>query len=161
MLQVDAAVQVLVDRHHISDRLTPRELVRVVLVRSDEDDRPLFPRDSIQKVVTCCQVVRQPEVEDPDDLVDRSRRAGAAKDHGVLLAGSDAAPDDRPRVLAESRRLEAGPRALRVRVGVEGEHLVPDEVLDEPEGAPRRRVVGVGDPPRAIGPGHRLVRSDE
>ena len=41
VVEVDAAVGVLADRDDVGDRLAPRQLVRVVLVGPDEDDRPL------------------------------------------------------------------------------------------------------------------------
>ena len=67
------------------------------------------------------------------------------------LAAADRVADDlraRPRGSASS----AGPvpRGLGVRVGVERQHLVADEVLDERQRAPRRGVVGVGDAARAV-----------
>jgi hypothetical protein len=40
--QVDVAVGVLADDHDVGDGLAPRQLVGVVFVRADEDDRP-FP----------------------------------------------------------------------------------------------------------------------
>ena len=64
-------------------------------------------------------------------------------------------------VLAQPRRLQAGARALGVRVGVAGEHLVADEVLDEGQGAARGGVVGVGDAAWAVGPVHHLVVADD
>ena len=42
---VDSADGVLANGHDIRDRLAPGQLVRVVLVRTDEDDRPLRPRE--------------------------------------------------------------------------------------------------------------------
>ena len=40
VLEVDATVTVLGDRDDVGARLTPRQLVGVVLVGPDEDDRP-------------------------------------------------------------------------------------------------------------------------
>ncbi len=45
--EVDAAVGVLVDGHDVRDRLPPRQLVGVVLVRADEHDRTLVGRDLV------------------------------------------------------------------------------------------------------------------
>ena len=53
-------------------------------------------------------------------------------------------------VLAQPRRLQAGAAGLGVRVGVAGQHLVADEVLDEGQGATGCRVVGIGDPARPV-----------
>ncbi len=44
--RVDVAVGVLRDDHDVGDRLAPRQLVGVVLERSDEHDRPLVPQGS-------------------------------------------------------------------------------------------------------------------
>ena len=43
--QVDVPVGILVDRHEVADRFAPRQLVRVVLERPDEDDRPFVGGD--------------------------------------------------------------------------------------------------------------------
>ena len=65
--EVDPPVGVLADRDDVGARLPPRQLVGVVLVGADEHDRP-----------------RGVEVEQPDELVDRARRAGAAEDDDVV-----------------------------------------------------------------------------
>ena len=64
-------------------------------------------------------------------------------------------------VLAQPRRLQAGARRLGVGVGVAGEDLVADEVLDEAQRPPRRGVVGIGDPMRAVRPVHHLIVADD
>ena len=46
-------------------------------------------------------------------------------------------------------------------VGVAGQHLVDDEVLDEGQRPPGGRVVGVGDPPRSVRARHDLVLTDD
>ena len=71
--QVDPAVGVLADRDDVGDRLAPRQLVAVVLVRPDEDERPLVERDVRAQGVAVVEVVRDPQVEDVDELVDRRR----------------------------------------------------------------------------------------
>src|SRR5919108_5770173 len=68
--QVDSAAGVLANRHDIRDRLPPGQLVRVVLVRADEDDRPL----------------RRRQVEEPHELVDRAGRPRAAEENDVVVA---------------------------------------------------------------------------
>ena len=103
----------------------------------------------------------QADVEDVDQLVDRAGRARAAEDHRVVVAGAHAVADDLARVLAVARRLPAGARRLGVRVAVERHHLAADEVLDEAEAAPRRRVVGVRDAQRAVRRLDRLVGADD
>ena len=54
------------------------------------------------------------------------------------------------RLLAERGRLRARGRDLGVRVGVEGHHLVAEEVLDERERSARGRVVRIGDALRPV-----------
>ena len=50
--EVDMAVGVLADHHHLGDRLAPRQLVGVVLVRADEHDRPPGLRDAPAELST-------------------------------------------------------------------------------------------------------------
>ena len=78
----------------------------------------------------------------------------------LVVIGADVCPDDVAGVLTETRGLEAGAGGLGVRVRVEGHHLVPDEVLDEAQGAAGRGVVGVGDAAKSERPHHRLVGAD-
>ena len=161
LAEVDVAVGVLADHHHIGDRLPPGQLVGVVLVRPDEHHRPLPRRDPVRQPVAVVQVGRDAQVEDADELVDGGGAARPAEqDHGVVVA-ADGVADDPPRVLAEPGRLQAGARALGVGVGVAGQDLVADEVLDEGQGPARGGVVGVDDPPRAVRPVHHLPVTDD
>jgi hypothetical protein len=141
-VEVDAPVGVLADRDDVGDRLAPWQLVRVVLVRADEHDRA-FARV---------------EREQADELVDRSGRAGAAEQHHVVLAAPHGAMDDASGVLAQRGGVKARGRSLRVRVRVQRQHALADEVLDEGERAARGRVVGVHQPARPERPvEHRIV----
>ena len=139
------AVVVLVDRDDIGDRLAPRQLVRVVFVGSDEDDRPLFGRDLVGQVVGVLEHGRNPETEYADHLGDRTGRSAAAEQHGVFVGGADAFGDDPAGIFAELGRLQPGARRLGVGVGVQGQHDVGDVVLDERQRATRCGVVGVHD----------------
>ena len=118
---VDAPVGVLGDGHDVGARLAPRQLVGVVLVGADEDDGAGV------------------EVEQADELVDRARRARAAEDDDVVLAAVDRPVDGAAGVLPQRRGLAPGRRRLRVRVGVQRQDAVADEVLDE-----RQRAAGGG-----------------
>ena len=71
--QVDPPVRVLADRDDVGDGLTPGQLVAVVLVGADEDDRSLVGRDVRAQRVAVVEVGRDPELEDVDELVDRRR----------------------------------------------------------------------------------------
>ncbi len=132
-----------------------------MLVGSDEHDRELVRRNRVHEVVARVEVRGEAEVEHVDELVDPRRRTGAAEDERVVGTGTDGVLDDRARVLAESGRLPARARRHGVRVGVERQHLLADEVLDERERATRRRVVGVRHAARAVGPFDRLVVADD
>jgi hypothetical protein len=69
--------------------------------------------------------------------------------------------DDPPRVLAEPGRLQARARALGVGVGVAGQDLGADEVLDERQRPAGGGVVGVDDPPGPVRPVHHLAVADD
>jgi hypothetical protein len=122
--EVDTPPRVLADRDHVGARLPPRELVGVVLVGADEDDRAV-------------------QVEDPHELVDRAGGAGAAEHDRIVGAAVDGAVDDPARVLAQLGRRAAGRRRLGVRVRVHRQHAVADQILDERQRTPGRGVVGV------------------
>ena len=83
-----------------------------------------------------------------------------AEDHHGVVVAVDRAVDLGAGVLAQPGGLQPGAAALGVGVGVAGEHLVADEVLDEAEGAAAGGVVGVGHPARAERPVHQLVVAD-
>ena len=128
---VDPTVGVLGDHLDVGDRLAPGNLVGVVLVRTDEHHRPLGLRDPLEEPVAGGEVRRQPQVENVDQLEDRRGGAGAAEDHHVVVGAAHGPVDDPAGVLAEAGRLQAGARGLGVGVGVQGQDLVADEVLDE------------------------------
>ena len=161
VIEVDAAVQVLVDGDHVGDRLPPGEVIRVVLVGTHEHHGTRFDRDVVGEAVALVQVVGDPEVEDADQLVDGGRGARAGE-HDRVLVGlpSHRLEHDGPRLLAEARGLEARPGTLGVGVGVQGQDRVADPVLDEGEGPSGGGVVRVGDAPRAPGADDRLVAPD-
>ena len=158
--QVDVAVGVLGDRHDVADRLAPAELVGVVLERPDEHDRSLVGGDVLGQVVAVVEVGGNPQVEQPDQLVDRGRGAGAAEDHGHVRAGAQPGLDQLTRVLAQPGGLQSGAAGLGVGVGVARQHLVPDEVLEEGQRPTAGGVVGVGYPAGAVRAVHDLVVAD-
>ena len=160
-VQVDVAVRVLRDHHDVRDGLAPGQLVGVVLVRADEHDRPLVRRDRAGQVPAVVELRRHPQPEDADHLVDRAGAAGAAEHDDGLLVTAHRVPDDRPGVLAQPGRLQAGAAGLGVRVGVAREDLGADEVLQEPEGPAGRGVVRVRHPARPVRSGHHLVVPDD
>ena len=158
--EVDVAVGVLGDDDDVRDRLAPRQLVRMVLEGADEDHWALLRRDVRGEPVVVVERRREPQSEDADQLVDRAGCARAAEDDARLVGAPDGVVDDLARVVAQAARLQARARRLGVRVRVARQHLVADQVLDEPERAPARRVVRVGDPAGAERPPHHLVVAD-
>ena len=160
--QVDVAVPVLVDGDHVGDRLAPRQLVRMMLEGTDEDDGPFLRRDPGMQAVAAIEVRRDAQVEDADDLVHGRRGSRAAEDDRVRLARRpQRGADEVAGILPEPRRLAARARGLRVRVGVERHDLLADVVLDEGQVAPRGGVVGVRHAAHAEGPGDRHVIADD
>ena len=145
--QVDPPVAILADRDHVGDRLAPRQLVAVVLVRPDEHDRPLALRDSCLEPIPLVERRRNPQLQDADEEVDRAGHPRARKDHRVIVGvAAHRVTDDRPRVLAKSAGLEARSGRLGVRVGVQGQDGFAQIVLDERQGSTGGRVVRVDDP---------------
>ena len=159
--QGDVAVEVLRDNDDVGDRLAPRQLVGMVLVGPDEDDRSGVGRDVLREVVGVLELAGDAQAEDPDQLVDCSGAARSGEDDDCVLVAADGVPDDGSRVFTQPGRLQAGAGRLGVRVGVTGEHFVADEVLDERQGAAGSGVVGVGHPTRAIGTRQDLVVADD
>ena len=145
----------------VGDRLAPRQLVAVVLVRADEHDRALGGAGSGRRGRSARRAAagrRRPRTW--------TRRSIAAvePEPTKMTTCSSVAPtasfDDLPRLGPEAGRLEARPRDLGVRVRVEREDGVAQVVLDERQAAAGRRVVGVGHPAHAERPGHGLVVAD-
>ncbi len=89
MVDIQTALCVLANRDDVSDRLAPRELVRVMVIGGDEHHRPLTRR----------------KLEDADQRGDHRRRARAAEQHHVVLAAVDRAVNDAP---ASSRNAVVG-----------------------------------------------------
>ena len=150
-------------RNHddVGDRFTPGEFVGMMLERSDEHDRSLACRNVLRQVEPVVEVGGQAQVHDADQLVDGARGAGSAEDHAGFLVAADRILDDPASVLAQPCRLQTGARRLSMGIGVSGQDLLADEILDEAQRPPRRRVVGVGDAMRTIRSVHHLIVSDD
>jgi hypothetical protein len=85
MGEVDPTLGVLPDRDDVDARLPPRQLVRMVLVGTDEDDGPLGAGPG--------------EVEQQDELADGAGRTRSAEDDDVVGGAVDGAVDDPAGVL--------------------------------------------------------------
>ncbi len=161
VVQAHPAVGVLADGHDVGDRLAPRHLVGVVLVGADEDHRPLVARDLLAQVPAVLEGGRDAQPEHADQLVDRPGAPRPGEDHHGVVVAVHGVADDAAGVLAQPGGLQAGAAALGVRVGVAGQHLVADEVLEEGEGPTGCRVVGIRDPAPPVGRGHHVVLTDD
>src|SRR2546428_10559896 len=102
-----------------------------MLVRPDEDDRPLRLGDEVAKVVSVVEVGGQPKVEHLDEPIDGSRRARATKDDGVLVPATNGVPDDPPRLLSEPAPPKSGYPRLPRMGALEGQDQRPHESQDE------------------------------
>jgi hypothetical protein len=113
----------------------------------------LLSRDGLGEVVFIVEGSRDADTENADDLVNGARAARSGEDHHRVGVATDGVEDDRAGVLTQSGGLSTGPAGFGVGVGMAGEHLVPQEVLQEAQGPIRCGVVGVGDPAGPYGPG--------
>jgi hypothetical protein len=140
----------------------PGQLVTVVLVGADEDHRTRFGGNAGAQLVAFVQIAGNAQVQDVDELVDGAGGSRAAEDHHIPLGvAPHRLQDDLPGVLAKTRGLQPGAAGLGVGVGVKGQHLFPDEILDEAQGAPTGRVVGVGHAPGSVGPVQGALVTDD
>ena len=159
--EVDLAISVRADGHHVRERFPPGQFAGMVLIRANEHDRaPARPEVRGQPGASG-PPGRVPQSKNCGQLVHRRRGARSAEDDQVVAGAADRVADELPGVRAQPRGLQAGTRAFGVCVGVAGKHLLADEVLDEPQRPPRRGVVGADQPPRAIGPGQHLIVADD
>ena len=102
-----------------------------------------------------------PELQQADQLGHRRRRARPAEDDQVLVGAADGLVDHLAGLLAQPGGVAAGARALGVGVGVPGQDLAADGVLDEPQRPARGGPVGIGHAPGAERPGQHLVAADD
>ena len=159
--QVDMPVGVFADDHDVGNRLAPRQLIGVMFVRPHEHDWTLRFRNLRGKTETLIQAGRDPQFQNPDQLIHRCRRPGSAEDDQVIIGAADGVPDDPAGVLAQPRRLQPGSRALGMGVRIARQDRVADEVLDEVQCPPRGGVVRVGDAARAERTVDQLALADD
>ena len=129
--QVDVPVGVGADDHDVGDGLPPGQLVGVMLIRPHEHHRPLRWRDLVQEPVAPREPVGQAQFQDADQLADRRRGARSAEDHQMVAGAADRVVDDLPGLFPQPPGRQARARTLGMGVGVAGQHLIADEVLDE------------------------------
>jgi len=139
-------VGVFGDDHDVGDRLPPGQLIGVMLIGADEHHRPFRFRDARRQLVPLIQPGRDAQLQEADQLADRRSRPRSAEDDQIILGPADSVLDHPPRVLPQPARRQASPRTLGVRVRVPRKHRVADEILDEVQRPPGRRVVGIGQP---------------
>ena len=155
--QVDVAVGVLADDHHLGDGLTPRQLVGVMLVRADEYHRPLGLRDAVGEPVPLVQPGRDAQLQDADELVHRGGRPGSAEDDQVISGAADRVTDDPPGVLAQPGGRQAGAGAFGMGVSVSRGIWAMTGTSETRLSQPARGVTGdrVGPGAGTNGPGSR------
>ena len=144
----------------VGDRFPPGQLVGMMLERPDEHHGAFLGGDGVAQVVTVVQCGRDPQPEDADQFVDRTGAARSREDHDGFGIAADSVVDNGTGVLAQPGGLQTGSAGLGVRVGVAGQYLVADEVLEEAQRSTRRGVVGIGHPARPVRTGHHLILAD-
>ena len=159
--EVDLAISVRADGHHVRERFPPGQLAGMVLIRANEHGRAPARREARGQPGASGPRGRVLQPENCGQLGHRRRAARSAEDDLVVAGPADRVADELPGVRAQLRGLQAGARTFGVRAGVAGKHLLADEVLDEPQRPPRRGVVGVDQPARAIGTGQHLIVADD
>ena len=131
MIQINMTIGVLGDHHNIGDGFAPRKLVGVMLKRPDKYHRPLPRRNQVKEVVAIIQVRRYSQVQNTNEFVYRSGRAGASEDHACLVVAVNSVVNDRPSVFAKASGLQAGAGGLGVGIGVPRKHLFNDEAFEK------------------------------
>jgi len=148
-LERDPTGPVQGDDDHVGERLAPRHLVGMVLVRPDEDHGAVLGRRAGPALGAESQgdpLSRGAQAEDSDQLVERARRPGSAEDHRGLVVPAHSAADQGPGLLPHRARVPTGRARLGVRVRVPAEHVLPYGVLHQVDRTTRCGVVGVGQP---------------
>ena len=159
--EVDLAISVRADGHHVRERFPPGQVAGMVLFRANEHGRAPARRNVRGQPGASGPPGRVPQPENCGQLGHRRRAARSAEDDQVVVRAADRVADELPGVRAQPCGLQAGTRTFGVRAGAAGKHLLADEVLDEPQRPPRRGVVGVNQPPRAVGTGQHLIVADD
>ena len=108
LIEIDVAVRILRNDHHIRNRLSPRKLVAVVLERADEHDGSFGRRDLFRKAIAIIEPLWDADAKHPDNEVDGTGRPTAAEQHRMLVGGTDALADDAASVLSEPSCLKSG-----------------------------------------------------
>ena len=159
--QVDMPVGVFADNDDVGNRLTPGQLVGMMLIGPDEHDGTLRFRDPRGEAETFIQPGRDAQFQNADQLVHRCRRPGPAEDDQVIVCAADRLPDDPAGVLTQPRRLQSRRRALGMGIRIARQNRIVDEVLDEVQCPSRRGVVRIRDAAGAERPVDQLALPDD
>ncbi len=119
VLEVDSSLVIQPNFNHLGDRLQPRQLVGMVLVRAHEDDWTLSGRDLLAEPVFALQRLGDSNPQKSDQLVDGRGRTRTDEQHHVMGAGVHRPPDHAPRFLAQLGHDSTGRGYGRMGVGVE------------------------------------------
>jgi hypothetical protein len=154
---VDEAVAVRRQDHHLGDRLDPGNLVRVVLHVRDEHDGPV----RVRHVQVARQLLRHAQAENADQLVDDPRGARFRCDDDIVRAGVNVPSDHLVRhVVGLGHQRPRGAR-LRMRVRDKRPDLLEQALLDGPVEPPARGPVGIDERPPPVRGRDRRLRADD
>ena len=108
--EVDVALAVLADHHHVRDGLPPRQLVAVVLVGADEHDRPLVRAGSASaRSQRSSRSAGMRRLSTSTSRLIAAGGAGAAEDHRVARRGPRRRPRGRGAVPPRGSVTSGGP----------------------------------------------------
>mmetsp|Transcript_32021 Transcript_32021/g.70072 ORF Transcript_32021/g.70072 Transcript_32021/m.70072 type:complete len:316 (+) Transcript_32021:2125-3072(+) len=131
---------------HFAQAFAPHQLVRMVLGRRNEDQRPELVAAVLLHQLT--QVKRHVHIHQMHKLVDRASATRADEDqHVVFGVGIERVQDNLARFFAEVSCLQPCRRRLSVRVGKQGRHNGADVLLYVLERPAAGRVVAVAHAP--------------
>ncbi len=149
MGEVDAGLSVGADLDHLGHALAPGQDIGMVFVGADQHNRP-WPG-----------LGRALKAEKSDQLVDRAGHARAGEDHLVGVARVETLADIGPRRFARPRRLPATETVLGMAIGIGGQDLVADVILDLGQRPTRGGVVRIDQRAGAERPVERHAFSDQ
>ena len=114
-----------------------------MLIGSDENNRAPGWRNGCQQIMPIRQICRQTKVENINQLTDSGSRAGTTEDDLIIIASPYRSSDNGSRLFSQRCGLRAGEGGLRMRVGIQRQHLPANKVFEKVERPARRCVIGI------------------
>jgi len=161
LLLVNAPITVLGNQDHVGDALAPGQFIGMMLVGPDKNHRTFVGRNPLGQAIPGIKILREPQIQNIDELVDGSGRPRAAKNDHVLLRAANGLEDDTAGVLPKTCRLQARARGFGMGIGVQRQHLFGNKIFDKLQGAAAGRVVGIGHAPVAVRPVQGTIVPDD